>query len=193
MGINPYLVGGRNGRPQHRPSPIWPHWTNTIRRGKRLKTCLTRPNKSAYLSRKVSPCPRVKAIRKRSVMIKLFHSIVFLALLFLAWTLPASSEPFSPFCESAVEKLHKARQFLIPSQRAMELARATERLAYAELAVCTRGGIFNVAKAYACNEASWKAPQRTKEVILAEDEYLQGRKEFVERFEYARETCLGDP
>jgi hypothetical protein len=73
----------------------------------------------------------------------------------------------------------------------MDLARARERGAYAELAVCTGGGIFSVNKAFACNDASWQAPQRTKEVIAAEDEYLQGRKEFEERFEHARGNLFG--
>jgi hypothetical protein len=75
----------------------------------------------------------------------------------------------------------------------MDLARARERGAYAELAVCTRDGIFTVTKAFACNDASWQAPQRTKEVIAAEDAYLQGRKEFEEVFEQARRVCLIDP
>ena len=91
-------------------------------------------------------------------MIKLFYFIGTLALLHIAWPCPAFSEPYSPACESAVEKLHKARNALIPYQKTMELAIARERGAYAELAVCTRGGIFSVTKAYACNEASWKAP-----------------------------------
>ena len=124
---------------------------------------------------------------------KRFSIIGTLTLLFFACTLPASSEPFSPSCESAVEKVLKARKDMIPYQRAIELARASERLAYADLAVCTKGGIFSVPKAYACNEASWKAPLRTKELIIAEDEYLQGRKEFEERFEYARQPCLVEP
>lgn len=71
---------------------------------------------------------------------KLFTVIGILPLLFFACTLPASSEPYSPSCESAVEKLHKARQTLIPSQRTIELARASEQLAYADLAVCAGGG-----------------------------------------------------
>jgi hypothetical protein len=126
-------------------------------------------------------------------MTKLFYSIGPLTLLFCVWAFPGFSEPYSPSCESAVEKLHKARQTLIPYQRTMDLARARERGAYAELAVCTRGGIFNVRKAYACNDASWQAPQRTKEVIAAEDAYHQGRKEFEKVFEQARTVCLRKP
>jgi hypothetical protein len=72
----------------------------------------------------------------------------------------------------------------------MDLARSQERQAYAELTVCTRGEIFSVNKAFACNDASWQAPQRTKEVIAAEDAYLQARKEFEEVFEQARAVCL---
>lgn len=121
---------------------------------------------------------------------KCFWIIGTLTLAFFAFTLPASSEPYAPSCERAVEKVRKARKDLIPYQRTIELARASERLAYADLAVCARGGIFSVGKAVACNEASWKAPLRTKEVIVAEDEYLQSWKEFEERFEYARAICL---
>ena len=126
-------------------------------------------------------------------MIKLFYFIGTLTLFHIAWPCPAFSEPYSPACESAVEKLHKARNALIPYQKTMELAIARERGAYAELAVCTRGGIFSVTKAYACNDASWQAPQRTKDVIAAEDAYLQGRKAFAELFEKARTVCLLEP
>ncbi len=126
-------------------------------------------------------------------MIKLFYPIGTLTLLLVAWPCPAFSEPYSPACASAVEKVINARKDLLPYQRTMELARAHERGAYAELAVCTRGGIFNVTKAYACNDASWQAPQRTKNVIAAEDAYLQGRKAFAELFEKARTVCLLEP
>jgi hypothetical protein len=127
------------------------------------------------------------------VMIKLFYCIGTLTLLLVAWPCPAYNEPYSPACESAVETVIKARETLIPYQRSLELAQARERGAYAELAVCTGGGIFSVTKAFACNDASWQAPQRTKDVIAAEDAYLQGRKDFEELFEQARRVCLIDP
>lgn len=132
-------------------------------------------------------------IRKKTVMNKHLSGIGTLTMLLFAWTLPAFSEPYSPACQTAVEKIIKARKDLIPSQQTMELARSDERQAYAELSVCTRGGIFTVNKAYACNDASWQAPQRTKEVIAAEDAYLQGWKEFEKVFEQAREACLSQP
>ena len=113
-----------------------------------------------------------------------------LILLLIVWTCPVFSEPYSPACESAVEKVFKARKNLRPYQEAIDLARSYERQAYAELAVCTGGGIFSVNKAFACNDASWQAPQRTKEVIAAEDAYLQARKEFEQVFEQARAVCL---
>ena len=75
----------------------------------------------------------------------------------------------------------------------MELAIVRERGAYAELAVCTGGGIYSVYKAAACNEATWKAPERTKDMIAAEDQYQQEVKAFEELFERARHTCLGNP
>jgi hypothetical protein len=123
-------------------------------------------------------------------MITRFSFFSVLALLLFTWTCPAFSEPYLPSCVSAVEQVIKARKNLLPYQRTMELARANERGAYAELAVCTRGGIFSVSKAYACNDASWQAPQRTKEVIAAEDAYVQERKAFEELFEKARAVCL---
>lgn len=132
-------------------------------------------------------------LRKRQVMITRFSCIGTLILLLVAWTCPAFSEPYSPSCASAVENVIKARKDLLPYQQAMDLARSYERQAFAELAVCTGGGIFSVTKAFACNDASWQAPQRTKEVIVAEDTYLQGRKAFEEVFERARQTCLVEP
>jgi hypothetical protein len=126
-------------------------------------------------------------------MIKLFFSTSILTLLFFVGALLAVSEPYSPSCQSAVEKVIKAQKFLIPYQRTMELSRAHERLAYAELAVCAGGGNFSVDRTYACNEASWNAPQETMNVIAAEDDYLTERKSFEELFEQARMVCLFDP
>lgn len=126
-------------------------------------------------------------------MNKLFYSTGILTLLFFVWTLPAVGEPYSPSCQSAVEKVIKAQKLLIPYQRTMELSRASERLAYAELAVCAGGGTYSVNRAYACNEASWQAPQETKDVIAAEDDYIEKRKAFEEVFEQARMVCLLEP
>ena len=72
----------------------------------------------------------------------------------------------------------------------MELAQARERKAYGELTICTGGGIYSVDRAVRCNEATWKAPERTRKVIDAEDQYRQGRRAFEELFEQARLECL---
>lgn len=78
----------------------------------------------------------------------------------------------------------------MPYQRTMELAQARERKAYGELSICTGGGIYSVDKAVRCNEATWQAPERTRKVIDAEDEYFQERKAFEEFFEQAKQECL---
>ena len=116
-----------------------------------------------------------------------------MTLLFFIGPLQAVSEPYSPSCQIAVEKVIKARKDLLLYHRTLELAEAQERGAYADLAVCAGGGIYSVDRAFACNDASWKAPQRTKDVIKAEDDYFQERKTFEKFFEHARETCLFDP
>ena len=103
------------------------------------------------------------------------------------------AEPYSASCETALEKVHKARKALVPFRRTMELARAQERGAYGELAVCSGGGIFSAGKAIRCNEAQWQAPKRTNEVIEAEDAYLQGRRAFAEQLEWVKQICLLEP
>lgn len=126
-------------------------------------------------------------------MTKVLYGIGFPFLLFLIWTWPAASEPYSPSCGIAVEKVIKARKNLIAYQQTLQSVRNQERLAYADLAVCAGGGNFSAKRAIACNEASWKAPTRTKEVIEAEEDYLQARNEFEKFFEYAGEACLFTP
>ena len=113
--------------------------------------------------------------------------------LVLLWALSLNAEPYSPSCETALEKLHKAREALVPYRRTMELARARERGAYGEIAICTGGGTFSAQKALRCDMAVWQAPDRTKKVIAAEDQYLQGRYAFEELFEQAKQTCLLEP
>ena len=113
--------------------------------------------------------------------------------LVLLASLPLKAEPYSPSCETALEKLHKAREVLIPYRRTMELARARERGAYGEIAICTGGGTFSAQKALPCEMAIWQAPERTKKVIAAEDQFLQGRYAFEELFERAKQTCLLEP
>lgn len=126
-------------------------------------------------------------------MIKFLFGISIPFLLLLTWTCPAGSEPYSPSCGLAVEKVIKARKNLIAYQRTLQLARNRERVAYADLAVCAGGGIFTAGRAIACNQASWKAPTRTKEVIEAEEDYRQARNEFGKSFEYAGQSCLLNP
>jgi len=99
-------------------------------------------------------------------------------------------QPYHHSCGTALEKVHKARKALLPFQRTMELAQARERRAYGELTICTGGGVYSVDKAVRCNEATWRAPERTRKVIDAEDQYRQGRKAFEELFEQARLECL---
>jgi hypothetical protein len=113
--------------------------------------------------------------------------------LVLLWVLSLKAEPYSPSCETALETLHKAREVLIPYRRTMELARARERGAYGEIAICTGGGTFSAQKALPCEMAIWQAPERTKKVIAAEDQFLQGRYVFEELFERAKQTCLLEP
>ena len=113
--------------------------------------------------------------------------------LLLLPAMPLKAEPYSPSCETALEKLHKAREALVPYRRTMELARARERGAYGEIAICTGGGTFSAQKALRCEMAIWQAPEQTKKVIDAEGQYVQGRYAFEELFERAKQTCLLEP
>ncbi len=103
------------------------------------------------------------------------------------------AQPYTPSCEIAIDKLSKARQNLEPFQRTMELAKARERGAYADLAVCTGGGIYSARKAAACSEATWKAPERTKEVIQAEDDYRHLLREFERIMGQVNKICFLEP
>ena len=149
-----------------------------------LRHCLTPPSDvllepTMYLL-KIKPRMRVR-------------DLVLAIGLVLLWVLSLKAEPYSPSCETALEKLHKAREVLIPYRRTMELARARERGAYGEIAICTGGGTFSAQKALPCEMAIWQAPERTKKVIAAEDQFLQGRYAFEELFERAKQTCLLEP
>ncbi len=113
--------------------------------------------------------------------------------LVLLCSAPAFAEPYSASCGAALGKVSKARQALIPFQRAMELAKIHERVALGETLVCTPGGIYSVQRAERCSRATWEAPQRIKETVEAEDVYLQGRRVFEERLEWAKQVCLLEP
>jgi len=121
------------------------------------------------------------------------HDLVLAIGLVLLWAWSLKAEPYSPSCETALEKLNKAREALVPYRRTMELARAREHGAYGEIAICTGGGTFNAQKALRCEMAIWQAPERTKKVIAAEDQYLQEKYKFEEQFERAKQTCLLEP
>ena len=129
---------------------------------------------------------------KIATIIRVRDLVVAMGLVFVG-VLPLKAEPYSPSCETALEKLHKAREALVPYRRTMELARARERGAYGEIAICAGGGIYTAQKALGCEMAIWQAPEQTKKVIAAEDQYLQGRYAFEELFERAKQTCLIDP
>ena len=103
------------------------------------------------------------------------------------------AEPYSASCGAALGRVSKARQALIPFQRAMERARIHERLALGETLVCVPGGIYSVQRAKRCSWATWEALQRIKETLEAEDVYLQGRRVFEERLERAKLVCLFEP
>ena len=91
-------------------------------------------------------------------------------------------------------KVYKARKALIPFQHSMEGARIHERVALGEtLLTCVAGGIFSVQRAQRCSQSTWEAPQRIKETLEAEDVYLQGRRAFEEKLEWARQVCPVEP
>ncbi|MEX0830095.1 MAG: hypothetical protein WD032_07600 [Nitrospirales bacterium] len=121
------------------------------------------------------------------------RNLVLAMALVLLWAPSLKAEPYSPSCETALDKLHKAREALVPYRRVMELARARERGAYGEIAICTGGGVYSAQKALRCEMAIWQAPEQTKKVIDAEDQYSQGRYAFEELFEQAKQSCLPEP
>ena len=113
--------------------------------------------------------------------------------LIVLWAWPVNAAPYSPSCETALGKLHKAREALVPYRRTMELARARERGAYGEISICTGGGAYSAQKALRCEMAIWQVPEQTKKVMAAEDQYSQGRYAFEELFERAKQVCLLEP
>ena len=113
--------------------------------------------------------------------------------LVLVCSTPTFAEPYSASCGTALEKVSKARKALIPFQRAMERARIHERVAMAETLACVPGGIYSVQRAKRCSWSTWEAPQRIKETLEAADVYLQGRRVFEERLEWAKQVCLLEP
>ncbi len=123
---------------------------------------------------------------------KSFLLLAIISLMLLC-SAPAFAEPYSVSCGAALGRVSKARQALIPFQRAMERARIHERVALGETLVCVPGGIYSVQRAQRCSQATWEAPQRIKETLEAADVYLQGRRVFEERLERAKQVCLFEP
>ena len=103
------------------------------------------------------------------------------------------AETYFASCSTALEKLHKARNTLIPFQRSMERARIHERVALGETLTCGPGKIYSVQRAQRCSRATWEAPQRIKETLEAEDVYLQKRRAIEEQLEWIKQICLLEP
>ncbi len=103
------------------------------------------------------------------------------------------AETYFASCSTGLEKLHKARNALIPFQRSMERARIHERVALGETLTCGPGGIVSVQRAQRCSRATWEAPQRIKETLEAEDVYLHERRAFEEKREWTKQLCLLEP
>ena len=122
-----------------------------------------------------------------------FYPIAIISLMLVSSTATFAETYFAP-CSTALEKLHTARNALIPFQRAVELARIRERVALSEsLWLCAPGGIFNVKRAQRCSQSTWEAPQRIKETLEAEEVYLQKRRALEEKLEWTKRICLLEP
>ncbi len=121
------------------------------------------------------------------------HNLFLVIGLMLLTSTSVLAEPYSASCGTALEKLYKAREALIPFQRSMERARIHERVALAETLVCSPGGIYSASRALRCSQAIGKAPQRIKETSEAEDVYLQGRQVFANQLEWTKQICLLEP
>ena len=96
-------------------------------------------------------------------------------------------------CGTALEKLHTARNTLIPFQRSLERARIHERVAVGETLTCGPGKFYSVQHAQRCSRATWEAPQRIKATREAEDVYLQERRALEEKLGWIKQICLLEP
>jgi len=121
-----------------------------------------------------------------------FYPFAIISLMLVSST-ATFAETYFASCSTALEKIHKARNALIPFQRSMERARIHERVALGETLNCTPGGIYNVQRAQRCSRATWEAPQRIKATLEAEDVYLQGRRAFEKQLAWVRQVCPVEP
>ncbi len=124
---------------------------------------------------------------------KRFYLLAIISVVFVSST-TTFAEPYSTSCGTALEKLHTAREALIPFQRSMERARTHERVALAEETVfCKPGGTYSASRTERCRQVRWEAPERIMKTIEAEDIYLQGRQVFAEQLEWTKQICLLEP
>jgi len=121
-----------------------------------------------------------------------FYLLAIISLMLVSST-ATFAETYFASCSTALEKLHTARNALIPFQRSMERARIHERVALGETLTCGPGGISSVKRAQRCSRATWEAPQRIKETLEAEDVYLHERRAFEEKREWTKQICLLEP
>ena len=121
-----------------------------------------------------------------------FYLLAIISLVLMPST-ATFAETYFASCSTALEKLHTARNALIPFQRSMERARMHERVALGETVTCGPRGIVSLQRAQRCSRATWEAPQRIKETLEAEDVYLQERRAFEEKREWTKQICLLEP
>lgn len=121
-----------------------------------------------------------------------FYLLAIISLVLVSSTATFAATYFAP-CSTALEKLHKAQNTLLPFQRALERARKHERVALGETLTCGPGKFYSVQRAQRCSRVTWEAPQRMKETLEAEDAYLQERRAFEEQREWIKQICLLEP
>jgi hypothetical protein len=131
-------------------------------------------------------------LRKTGAGMNPFSLLAIIGLVLVSST-TTFAETYVASCSMALEKLHTAREALIPFQRSMERARIHERVALGETLTCAPGGNVSLQRAQRCSRATWEAPQRIKETFEAEDVYLQERRAFEEQRKWTKQICLLEP
>jgi hypothetical protein len=132
-------------------------------------------------------------LRKTGAGMNPFYLLAIISLVLVPSTATFAETYFASSCSTALEKLHTARNALIPFQRSMERARIHERVALGETVTCGPGGIVSLQRAQRCSRATWEAPQRIKETLEAEDVYLQERRAFEVKLEWVKQVCPVEP